>query len=183
MSVFGDNLRRIRKERQLSMDALAEKIGTTKQVISRYEKGMRMPKLSMAQQIAQALNVSLYDLMPVQDDSEARPGEKLSIHMQQTGDTVEDVAAALRVTPEDVERMISGDLSITPDQAGILADRYEVNFTDFVDEDADLDDVREEFRRNPELRSLFSLQRNCTRDELKQMEAFIRAIRSTYRDD
>lgn len=43
----------------------------------------------------------------------------------------------------------------------------------------ELEQIREDFRRNPELRTLHSLQRNLTRRELKQTEAFIRAIRSS----
>ena len=45
MTSFGDNLRKLRKERKLSMDALAEKAGTSKQVLSRYENGERVPKI------------------------------------------------------------------------------------------------------------------------------------------
>ena len=43
--------------------------------------------------------------------------------------------------------------------------------------------IREDFRRNPELRTLHDLQRNATKKELKQIEAFIRAIRSGDKDD
>ena len=59
---FGEILRRIRKERNLSLDALAEKVGTSKQVISRYEKGERIPKISAVQKLANALGVSVYEL-------------------------------------------------------------------------------------------------------------------------
>ena len=47
------------------------------------------------------------------------------------------------------------------------------------DIDNDLWQMREEMRRNPELRTLYDLQRSATKKELKQMEAFIRAIRSS----
>ena len=43
--------------------------------------------------------------------------------------------------------------------------------------------IREDFRRNPQLRTLHDLQRNATNKELKQMEAFIRAIRSGESDE
>ena len=59
---FGEILRRIRKDRNLSLDALAEKVGTSKQVISRYEKGERIPKISAVQKLANALGVSVYEL-------------------------------------------------------------------------------------------------------------------------
>ena len=49
--------------------------------------------------------------------------------------------------------------------------------------DDELWQMREEMRRNPELRVLFDLQRNATKSELKQMAAFIRAIRSNDHED
>ena len=63
MSTFGENLRKLRKERKLSMDALAEKAGTSKQVLSRYENGERVPKISMVQKLADALGVSIGNLI------------------------------------------------------------------------------------------------------------------------
>ena len=62
MASFGENLRKLRKERRLSMDALAEKAGTSKQVLSRYENGERVPKISMVQKLADALGVSISEL-------------------------------------------------------------------------------------------------------------------------
>ena len=44
---FGDILRQIRAERGLSQDELAALLGTTKQVISRYETKKRVPRLSV----------------------------------------------------------------------------------------------------------------------------------------
>lgn len=45
--------------------------------------------------------------------------------------------------------------------------------------DDELMQMREDMRRNPELRVLFNLQRKATKSELKQMTAFIKAIRSS----
>ena len=50
-------------------------------------------------------------------------------------------------------------------------------------EDEELWQIREDFRRNPELRTIHSLTRNATRQELRQVEAFIRAIRSSNEED
>ena len=38
---FGDRLREIRKERNMSQDEFAQLLGTSKQVLSRYETGQR----------------------------------------------------------------------------------------------------------------------------------------------
>lgn len=59
MSTFGDNLRKIRKEKNLTQDELAALLGTSKQVISRYENGQRSPKVSIVSEYADKLGVSI----------------------------------------------------------------------------------------------------------------------------
>lgn len=59
---FAETLKKMRKERGLSQEELAERLGTSKQVISRYESGQRIPKISMAYQLAKVLGVSLEEL-------------------------------------------------------------------------------------------------------------------------
>ena len=56
---FGDMLKAIRKERGLSQDELASILGTTKQVISRYETKQRVPRLSVVADFAEKLGVPL----------------------------------------------------------------------------------------------------------------------------
>ena len=60
---FGERLRSIRKEKDMSQDAFAELLGTSKQVLSRYETGQRIPKITQVQQYASKLDVSADYLM------------------------------------------------------------------------------------------------------------------------
>jgi transcriptional regulator with XRE-family HTH domain len=60
---FGDRLRQIRKEQGLSQEELAKMLGTSKQVLSRYETNQRAPKISIAAAYAQKLKVSLDFMM------------------------------------------------------------------------------------------------------------------------
>lgn len=60
---FGERLRQIRKERGETQEEFAARIGTSKQVLSRYESGQRIPKISLAEKYAQALSVSVDYLM------------------------------------------------------------------------------------------------------------------------
>ena len=53
---FGNRLREIRKEMNLSQDEFAKKLGTSKQVLSRYETNQRTP---LAMEYADKLGVSL----------------------------------------------------------------------------------------------------------------------------
>lgn len=56
---FGDILKQLRKERGLSQDELAALLGTTKQVLSRYETKKRVPRLSVVSDYAQKLGIPL----------------------------------------------------------------------------------------------------------------------------
>lgn len=60
---FGDRLRAIRKEKGMSQDEFAKLLGTSKQVLSRYEIGQRIPKITQVQEYAKKLNVSADYLM------------------------------------------------------------------------------------------------------------------------
>ena len=59
MTVFGESLKQIRLERNLSQDDLAILLGTSKQVISRYETGQRSPKVSVVAEYAEKLGVTI----------------------------------------------------------------------------------------------------------------------------
>ncbi len=56
---FGARLRQIRKELGESQDEFAARIGTSKQVLSRYEIGQRVPKISLAEKYAKSLGVTV----------------------------------------------------------------------------------------------------------------------------
>lgn len=58
-SIFGERLKSIRSERQMSQDELANLLGTSKQVISRYENGQRSPKITVVSDYAAALGIPL----------------------------------------------------------------------------------------------------------------------------
>lgn len=56
---FGSKLKKIRMERGMSQEELATLLGTSKQVISRYETNQRIPKITVAQEYAKKLEVPL----------------------------------------------------------------------------------------------------------------------------
>ncbi len=58
-STFGERLREIRQERSLSQEKMAKLLGTSKQILSRYELGQRSPKIEQVQRYAQKLQVSV----------------------------------------------------------------------------------------------------------------------------
>lgn len=62
MSPFGENLRKIRNARGMSQEEFADLLGTSKQVISRYETAQRSPKVSTVAEYAAKLGVSIAEL-------------------------------------------------------------------------------------------------------------------------
>ncbi len=71
MMTFGQKLQRFRQAQRLTLDELAEKLGTTKQVLSRYENEARIPRVTVVVQYAGKLGIPLADLMP--DEESAAP--------------------------------------------------------------------------------------------------------------
>lgn len=55
---FGSNLARLRKERGLTQQELAEQLGMNKQTISNIEKGKSYPTFRNLEKISQTLNAS-----------------------------------------------------------------------------------------------------------------------------
>ena len=60
---FSDRLKEIRLNLGYSQQELADLLGTSKQVISRYENGLRSPKISVAAKYAKTLNLDLNYLL------------------------------------------------------------------------------------------------------------------------
>ena len=56
-TTFGERLREIRDEKGWSQTQLAQKLKTTKQMISCYELNQRSPRIELVQKYAKALNV------------------------------------------------------------------------------------------------------------------------------
>lgn len=61
----GENIKRIRKEHGLTQEELGKKIDVSGVAIMRYEKGQREPKLETIEKIANALEVSSYELQGI----------------------------------------------------------------------------------------------------------------------
>lgn len=60
---FCQKLKLLRKERNMNITEFATLLGTSKQVISRYERGENTPKITTVSHYANILNVSLEYLM------------------------------------------------------------------------------------------------------------------------
>lgn len=65
---FAKNMKAIRENRQMTLEEMADFLGTTKQALSRYERGERTPKITAAAKFAELLGVALEDLVGADDD-------------------------------------------------------------------------------------------------------------------
>ena len=61
--MFKDNLVSLRKMHGFSQDELAEKIGVSRQTLSKYETGESLPDIERCKLLAEVLDVSLDDLV------------------------------------------------------------------------------------------------------------------------
>ena len=61
--LVGENTARIRKEKGLTQEALAEKSGLSQQYISGLENGLRNPTIVTLHELASALGISHVDLV------------------------------------------------------------------------------------------------------------------------
>ena len=59
---FGEKLKLIRTKKKMSQEQLAEILGSSKQVISRYENG-RNPNILVAKQFAEKLDIPIVNLV------------------------------------------------------------------------------------------------------------------------
>lgn len=61
--IFGATLRRLRRERGLSQEALAEATGLSTNFVGEMERGLKAPGLGVIVRLARALDVSVHDLV------------------------------------------------------------------------------------------------------------------------
>ena len=109
MTAFGDNLKRIRLDRGMTQDELADLLDTSKQVISRYENGLRSPKVSTVAAFARALKVPITALTGETDDDSGldplwdyreklrRDPERRILFSLATDASIEDVRRAVAI--------------------------------------------------------------------------------------
>ena len=67
-SKFAIILRRERDKRDMTLEQMAEFLGTTKQVLSRYERGERSPKLTTAAEFANRLGIAIESFQEESND-------------------------------------------------------------------------------------------------------------------
>ena len=130
------------------------------------------------QQFAQNCNVSKGYISMLINGKNPKTGKPI----KPTIETYNDIATAMGMTIHELfETIDDAPVTLNTSKKIIEIQEYQKPSETYYDSiiDDEMNAIREDFRRNPELRTLFNLQRKATKQELRQMEAFIRAIRSS----
>lgn len=77
--LIGENIRKFRKEKEISQEVLAERLGVTFQAVSRWERGEGYPDISMLPIIAGFFNVSTDELLGVSQNRQDEEVQKIII--------------------------------------------------------------------------------------------------------
>jgi transcriptional regulator with XRE-family HTH domain len=67
INTLAENIRRLRRERSLSQEELADSCGLHRTYVGSVERGERNVTLSSLELLAEALNVSVVDLLTLRD--------------------------------------------------------------------------------------------------------------------
>ena len=87
----GENIRKIRKEKNKSAKYIAEKVGCSTQAILQYERGERTPSINTLIDISKALDVTYTDLI----EGKEHKGLKVTVKLTET-DIVKNIIRMLK---------------------------------------------------------------------------------------
>lgn len=99
MDTLGSRLRQLREEKELTLEYVAQKVGTTKVSIGRYEKDEREPKGEMLTLLANFYNVSTDYLLGISD---VRTPSTEPVKEQKLSPEVETIAAHLEEKAKNI---------------------------------------------------------------------------------
>ena len=69
-NMFGKNLIQLRKMHQMTQEALAEKVGVTRQAVAKWEAGNSVPDLQTGRKLAEVLNITLDELVSFETENQ-----------------------------------------------------------------------------------------------------------------
>jgi transcriptional regulator with XRE-family HTH domain len=110
---FGANLRRVREERGLTLQAVADRTGLSVSYLSEIEQSKKRPSLKTARKIAESLGLPLSNLLPSQPVEEEQAtglslGDRLRLAREGRNLTLEDVATQAGISPSYLSQIELG---------------------------------------------------------------------------
>lgn len=111
MLYIGENIKRLRRERELTQETLAEFLGVTFQSVSKWERGESYPDITILPSIASFFKVSADELLGI-DDSERKNkikkyiDEYNDLRMKNSPYVFEQISKAVKEFPGDYDLLV-----------------------------------------------------------------------------
>lgn len=122
---IGNTIRRLRKQRGITQEQLAENIGVTFQAVSKWENGITLPDIALAPVLAGYFNVSMDELFDFSLERLDRAVEEIARRAYQYRETA----------PAESRRILEEGLREYPENDVLLNNLlYTVNYTEKPDE-------------------------------------------------
>lgn len=146
---FGENLKRLRKEKELTQETLADFLGVSFQTISKWERGENYPDITTLPTIASFFNITIEDLLGV---DKAKKEQKINEYL----DLYE--LWRLKDTPEDIKKFKNAVKDFPGDY------RILVRYMELLRCECDYKDEK----ATQELLSIYdNIQKHCTDDSIR----------------
>lgn len=108
---FGENIKKLRKEKELTQETLAEFLGVSFQAVSKWERGETYPDIAILPAIASFFNVSIddlfgYDKMKMEEEINKYLEFYNSMYLKDTPLTFEKFQQAVKIFPGDFRILV-----------------------------------------------------------------------------
>ena len=185
MTPIGDRLKMLRQRAGLSQTQLADRLHVSQSAIANWEINLRQPQLDTGRMLADFFHVPLLYMLGETDDENAYATTVDRLMELRALYGTDAIADALDVEPEDVTRMMDAGDELTLEQLDALRRRFGYTLDSLrgltpelvLERDEEMWQLREEFRRTPELRTLFDAARNARPEDLRRAISIIEALK------
>ena len=158
---FGENLKNLRKQKNLTQERLAEFLGVSFQTVSKWERGDTYPDITMLPEIASFFRVSVDELLGV---NRAKDEEEITSKLREYDSLTDGKMMTEIITP--LKKKFPNDFRILIRYLGCL-----VHFSE------------DETSVDSEIKAIYNnIQENCTNDRIriKAKRAMIEHYRNLY---
>lgn len=185
MTPIGDRLKMLRQRAGLSQAQLADRLHVSQSAIANWEINLRQPQLDTGRMLADFFHVPLLYMLGETDDENAYATTVDRLMELRALYGTDAIADALDVEPEDVTRMMDAGDELTLEQLDALRRRFGYTLDSLrgltpelvLERDEEMWQLREEFRRTPELRTLFNTARSARPEDLRRAISIIEALK------
>lgn len=144
---FSENIRRLRKEHNLTQETLADFLGVSFQTVSKWERGENYPDIAMLPEIASFFKVSVDSLLGV---NRAENEKEIQDMLTQFNNFVNDMEKKSELLKEMIKKF-PNDFRIQVKQLGML-----------------MCEEKEDGEKIEKIQSIYhNIQNNCTNDDIR----------------